>query len=243
MLNKDNINPFCFILATVVLIFAIASTLNGQEPSTQDNVVTIDAPGPLRGGEGISGFVPSWFSLLKVDGGHYTDFGSGCFISDRMVLSCWHNLRDARGAELTIIDGLGNRYTDVSIELTSPKLDLALLRVNDDKIPYHRFLAVSDDDFKPSGTVTAIGFNPSKDSICSYTGSLTGKSYGSVGLKGPVTHHHTAQVVQGMSGGPLVNLSGQVVGVNVNAFQDGSGSLAVNLTRIQWFLDQYQFER
>lgn len=239
-MNKGNLNPFCFLLALVVLIFAIASTVNGQEPTTKDgNVVTIDAPGPLRGGEGISAIVPSWFSLLKVEGRHFTDFGSGCFISDRIVLTCWHNLRDERGAELTIIDGLGNRYTDVSVELTSPKLDLAILKVNDKTLPYHTFLTVSDDDFTPSGYVFSIGFNPSKNAICGYKGTLMGKSYGVNGVKGPVTHAHTATVVQGMSGGPLVNGRDEVVGVNVNAFQDGSGSLAVNLTRLQWFLDQY----
>jgi S1-C subfamily serine protease len=242
-MNKENLNPFCFLLALVVLIFAVASTLNGQEPTTKDeNVVTIDAPGPLRGGEGFSAGVPSWFSLLKVEAGHYTDFGSGCFISDRLVLSCSHNLRDAEGARLSIVGGLGTRYNDVSVVLQSPKLDLALLRVNDKVVPYHRYLTVSDDDFAPDGVVTSVGFNPSQNSICAYAGRLTGQSYGSSGLKGPVSHKHTAKVVQGMSGGPLLNDRGRVVGVNVNAFQDGSGSLAVNLTRLQWFLDQYDAE-
>lgn len=241
-MNKENINPFCWLLAFVVLVFAIATTLNSQEPpQTEQEIVRIDAPGPLRGGEGFSGSVPSWFSLLKVEGRHFTDFGSGCFISDRLVLSCYHNLRDLKGSTLTIIDGMGTRYTDVSVELTSPKLDLSLLKINDEFVPYHRYLNVSNDDFTPTSDVYSVGYNPSQGAICLYKGKLTGRSYGSGGLL-DVSHAHTAKVVQGMSGGPLVNSSGEVVGVNVSKFNDGSGSLAVNLKRIQWFLDQYEFD-
>lgn len=236
---KDfQLRPFCFCLAVVVFIFAVASTVNGQTPFRADEDKAVDCwdQSPLRGGEGSWGFVPSWFVMLKVEERHYTNFGSGAFITDRIVLTCHHNIRG--GDDIDLKDGTGHLYENVRVLLQSPKLDLCLLFVDDENVPYHRVLSVSDSDFTPKGTVHSVGYNPSDDAICRYEGKLKGKSYGVRGLKGPVSHAHSAKVVQGMSGGPLLNNYGEIVGVNIASSKD-VGSLAVNLTRLQWFLDQY----
>lgn len=242
MNNKDysRLNAFSMILAIVIAAFAFAVTVNGQQPFEQkkgDNVVTIWDNPTLAPGEGSYGFVPSWFVLLKVEDRHSdTYFGSACFITDRLILSCEHNIRGAK--TITARNGPGDTFTKIKVLLQSPKLDLSLLLVEDENVPYHRVLSVSDSDFTPEGRVHAVGFVPSDDAICRYEGKLTGKSYGRAGLRGAVSHGHTAKVVQGMSGGPLINDWGEVVGVNTHSSK-ATKSLATNLTRIHWFLDQY----
>jgi S1-C subfamily serine protease len=233
-MNKQQLNPFCFILALVVLIFAVATTVNGQEkPTKVDDGVT------LRAGEGFSDIVPSWFLLLKVEAGHFTDRGSAAFISDRMVLTCWHNLRDASKGKLVLVDGIGNRYENIRVVQKSPKLDLALLRVEDERVPYHRVLIISNSDYTPRGTVHAVGLNPATESIEHHTGKLNGQRFTRNGLRETTEYGHTALVVQGMSGGPLINDDGEVVGVNIGRDREGV-SHSVTLQRIQWFLDNYE---
>lgn len=233
--RQRDARPFFFLLV-VTLFFLLASALTGQEPAKADKPPPVDADGMLTPGEGFPGLVPTWFCLLKVESRHFTDRGSACFIEDRIVLTCWHNLRDVRKGKLVLVDGFGNRYEDIQILQTSPKLDLALLRINDEKMPYHRSLVVSNSDFKTEGTVHAVGLDPSVEAIVRNQGKLTGKVFGQNGLD-DVCYEHDAKVVGGMSGGPLVNNYGEVVGVNTHS--DGKTSHSVRLDRLQWFLDQY----
>lgn len=240
MKQQTNIRPFCFLLAAVVFVFALAATVNGQErtPSTADEqtIEIWDQP-TLTMGEGLYGFLPDWFLLLKVDAGHSGHFGSAAFIGNRLVLTCHHNVRGVKANQIKLRNASGETFSDVSIVQVSPKLDLALLKVRGE-IEDHSTLTVSNGNFKPDGPLAALGFNPSEDAICLYQGRASGQSYGEPGLKGVVYTGHSAKVVQGMSGGPLLDWSNQLVGVNVAASDDES--LATNLTRIQWFLDQYK---
>lgn len=243
--NNRTARPLCFLIAAVLLVFALASTVNGQTPDVTGKPVGADVPNvidiwdqtALRAGEGSYGFVPSWFVLIKVRDSHSSYFGSGAFITDRVILTCHHNVRNVN--EILVRNGPGYSFHNVKVILQSPKLDLALLRVEDEEVPYHRVLTVSGDNFKPEGTVHSYGFDPAQDAICRFEGKLKGQSYGNPGLKGPVSHSHTARVVPGMSGGPLLDNGLEIVGVNF-AHSEQTGSLAVNLKRIQWFLDQYE---
>ncbi len=239
----SRLNSFSFLLAVVVLVFAIASTVNGQRPPFRvgEDVVTVHDGDVLTPGEGFPGPVPSWFLLVKVEAGHSTYFGSGTFITDRLVLTCYHNIRGFKPDQITLKNGPGDTFEKITVALQSPKLDLALLYVEDKVVPYHRVLPISGEDFKPEGSVYSVGFDPSEDAICVYKGKLSGTSYSERWTTKPVYHGHSAKVVQGMSGGPLVNHWGEIVGVNVAASDDTS--LAVNLTRLQWFLDQYDGKR
>lgn len=241
MNNQTNIRPFCFLLAAVVFVFAVASTVNGQErtPYTgdTDQVIEIWDKPTLTTGEGLQGYLPDWFLLLKVETGHSGHFGSASFIGNSLVLTCHHNVRKVDQKNILLRMPDGHTFSDVSIVLTSPKLDLALLRVNGE-IPRHNVLTVSNSNFKPDGPLASLGFDPSEDAICLYQGRVSDNSYGHPGVKGTVYQGHTAKVVQGMSGGPLLDWSNQLVGVNVA--KSDEDSLATNLTRIQWFLDQYK---
>lgn len=231
MKTKYNITPVTLLLALLVFLFVACCEANGQ-------TIDIHKQPKLRAGEGLQGNVPSWFVLLKVEDGHSGYFGSGTFITERLVLTCHHNIRGVSDDQIKLINGVGSRFDEVEVVLKSPKLDLALLRVPEtQKVPRHSVLFVSNDNFKPEGVVGAIGFVPALDSICLYKGTLNGKSYGSQDVS-DVSYGHTARVVQGMSGGALVDGSGRIVGVNTS--RSGSESLATNLMRLQWFLDQYQ---
>lgn len=236
-MNNNQFRPFCFLLAVVVFIFALTCTVNGQTPKGE-NVVDIWEQEVLRPGEGSYGFVPSWFCLLKVEDRHSRQFlGSGSFITDRIILTCNHNVEGSK--KVTVKNGTGFVFESVEILLRSPKLDLALLKVNDKVIPYHSTLRISDENFKPEGTVHSYGFVPADDAICRYEGKLSGNSYGRPNFPGVVSHAHTAKVVQGMSGGPLLDSSLEIVGVNTHSSKQ-TGSLATTLVRVQWFLDQLE---
>jgi len=234
---KERLNPFCYILAAVILVFAIASTVNGQEGKAIDCYdQTV-----LRAGEGSYGFVPSWFVMVKVRDRHSATFyGSGAFLTNRLVLTCNHNVEGA--ANVLVKNGTGDQFFKVKVVQVSPKLDLALLLIEDEEVPYHRTLQISGENFTPKGRVHAVGYDPGEDAICRYEGTLTGKSYGRPGFPGVVSHGHSAKVVQGMSGGPLLDDYLEIVGVNTHS-SPHTKSLATNLTRLQWFLDQYKGDK
>lgn len=157
--------------------------------------------------------------------GDQTVSGSGFFISDNgYIITNNHVVEGTKEVSIILSDGTSEQ---ASIVGTDPYSDIAVLKT-DGTVPAVATLGNSD-LLQPGETVIAIG-SPLGDfkntvtvGVVSATGRAidTGKGYQVEGLI-----QTDAAINQGNSGGPLVNLAGEVIGIN-NMIIRGSGSGAV----------------
>ncbi len=143
-----------------------------------------------------------------------TAYGSGFFISDNGdIITNAHVVEQAKAVWVQI-PSLGKRIIDVDIIGVNPDRDLALLRVIPQDLQVIKevlgavpYLALGDSDtIRRSDDVLALGYPLGQQSLKSTTGVISG------------TEHHyiqtSAAINPGSSGGPLVNMRGEVIGIN-----------------------------
>jgi len=161
--------------------------------------------------------------------GDQTVSGSGVFISkEGYLLTNNHVVEGTQEVSIVLSDGTQEKATIVGTDLYS---DLAVLKT-DGKVPAVATLGNSD-VLNPGETVIAIG-SPLGDfkntvtvGVVSATGRSidTGQGYQIEGLI-----QTDAAINQGNSGGPLLNLAGQVVGINSLVVRStGTGAVAEGL--------------
>jgi serine protease Do len=161
--------------------------------------------------------------------GDQTVSGSGVFISQEgYILTNNHVVEDAREVSIVLSDGSQQQAVIVGTDIYA---DLAVLKA-DGHVPAVAALGNSD-MVNPGQTVIAIG-SPLGDfkntvtvGVISATGRSidTGEGYQIEGLL-----QTDAAINQGNSGGPLVNLAGQVIGINTLVVRSsGSGNIAEGL--------------
>lgn len=161
--------------------------------------------------------------------GDSTSTGSGVIISaDGYILTNNHVIEGAQKLQVIYADG---SQVDASLVGTDQYSDLAVLKVTG-KMPAVATLGNSD-ALNPGETVIAIG-SPLGDfkntvtvGVVSATGRSidTGQGYTIDGLI-----QTDAAINQGNSGGPLVNLAGQVIAINTLVVRSsGSGTVAEGL--------------
>lgn len=151
---------------------------------------------------------------------HYSYIGTGTFISDRLVLTCQHNVRDhVQGqTKLYIEDEFGDRYNNVIILREDPDRDLALLKVLDRDIRPHGIVDISTENVWYQGPVKAVGYWGSKRRYHESTGRTDGGFAGASRSRPERTYFtHTAATHQGMSGGPVINDRGELIGVTMGS--------------------------
>ena len=151
--------------------------------------------------------------------------GSGFFISDQgYILTNNHVVEGTKEVSIILSDGAQQNAVIVG---TDPYSDIAILKT-DGKVPAVAALGNSD-LLQPGESVIAIG-SPLGDfkntvtvGVVSATGRSieTGRGYQVEGLI-----QTDAAINQGNSGGPLVNLAGEVIGIN-NMIVRGSGNSAI----------------
>lgn len=152
--------------------------------------------------------------------------GSGVIISeDGYILTNNHVIENTSELAIVLADG-----TQLSAQLvgTDTFSDLAVLKV-DGAVPAVAQLGNSD-ALKPGETVIAIGspLGDFKNTVTVGVISATGRSLDSG--RGYLLENMIqtdAAINQGNSGGPLVNLAGQVIGLNTLVLRGSSGSGAV----------------
>lgn len=160
---------------------------------------------------------PFRFGVPFGGGGEQSGLGSGAFISDDgYVVTNNHVVEDADALTVVLFDG---RELDAEVVGTDPFSDLAVLRVEGDGYPS---LAFGDsDELRVGQWVIAVG-SP-LDAALSNTVthgivSSVGRYNGGVDPMGRQTISNYIQtdaaVNPGNSGGPLVNLRGEIVGIN-----------------------------
>jgi serine protease Do len=161
--------------------------------------------------------------------GDSTSTGSGIFISsDGYILTNNHVIEGGKSYQIIYSDG---SQKDATLVGTDQYSDLAVLKVSDN-VPVVASLGNSD-TLNPGETVIAIG-SPLGDfkntvtvGVVSATGRSidTGSGYSIDGLI-----QTDAAINQGNSGGPLVNLAGEVIAINTLIVRGtGTGTVAEGL--------------
>ena len=150
-------------------------------------------------------------------GGPQSGLGSGAFVSaDGYVVTNNHVVEDADELSVVLFDG---RELDAEVVGTDPFSDLAVLRVEGDDFPSIGF--GDSDALRVGQWVLAFGSPLSQDlsnTVTSGIISSLGRFSAAPDPRGRATIANYIQtdaaVNPGNSGGPLVNLRGEIVGIN-----------------------------
>lgn len=203
-------------------------------------------------GGGFSEEGPSAVCIVKVSetplqAGSASYIGTGTFISDRLILTCYHNIRDLDQNpgkhNLKVYTKRGHETTKVKVVHKNKEQDLCLLLTDDSMLVVPMIVSSG---VNSTGDIQTIGFDPKEKQVRVYSGTFDSKESQLTVRKGygPVWFQYKSRTVQGMSGGPVVDVStNELVGVIVSSSVEHNGlSQAVNLKRIQQFLDDYDGE-
>ncbi|MEY9198655.1 S1-C subfamily serine protease [Sinorhizobium fredii] len=149
-------------------------------------------------------------SVVKVmlKGGH----GSGVHIGNGYYLSAAHVTKDAKSVSLKTSNG---RELPAEVLWSNPQYDITLLHAASDNVAASRLscgLAAVGDGIKASGNPIAVEFV-----------SAFGQIGGMPREAGPWKSVYVTNIttVMGMSGGPVFDDSGEVIGINVGVMAAG----------------------
>jgi len=155
-----------------------------------------------------------------------TSSGSGVIISaDGYVLTNNHVVEGGQSYTITLASGT---LLPAKLVGTDPFTDLAVLKVNEKMSSVASF--GNSDVLKPGESVIAIGspLGDFKNTVTAGVVSATGRTLDSGNgylMEGMI--QTDAAINQGNSGGPLVNLAGQVIGINTLIVRGGQGASTV----------------
>ncbi|MCC7415223.1 MAG: trypsin-like peptidase domain-containing protein [Epsilonproteobacteria bacterium] len=144
----------------------------------------------------------------------YSATGTAFFISDEGDLITNAHVVNQASTVWIQIPSLGKQIIDVDVLSVSPERDLALLRVKPECLKTIRavlgtipYLPFGDSDaIKRSEEVLALGYPLGQQSLKSTSGVISGREGQLIQMSAPIN--------PGNSGGPLLNASGQVIGIN-----------------------------
>jgi serine protease Do len=149
--------------------------------------------------------------------------GSGFIIdAEGYVVTNNHVVEHASNITVTLIDGT---QLDAELVGTDPKTDLAVVKVDSDEpLPYARF--GDSDQTRVGDWVIAIG-NPFGLGGSATTGIVSAR--GRDIQSGPFDDflQIDAPINRGNSGGPLFDMSGQVIGINTAIFSPNGGNVGI----------------
>ena len=176
----------------------------------------------------VVGTVPGQVTFFGVTGDQ-TVSGSGVFITDSgYILTNNHVVEGTKEVSIVLSDGSEQKATIVG---TDPYSDIAVLKT-DGKVPAVAALGNSD-ALNPGESVIAIGspLGNFKNTVTVGVVSATGRSIDTGnGYQIEDLIQTDAAINHGNSGGPLVNLAGEVIGINTLIVRStGSGDVAEGL--------------
>jgi serine protease Do len=176
----------------------------------------------------VVGTLPGQMSIFGPTGDQ-TVSGTGFFITDQgYILTNNHVVEGANEVNIILSDGTQHKATIVGTDLYS---DIAVLKT-DGKIPAFAQLGNSD-VLKPGESVIAIGspLGNFKNTVTVGVVSATGRAIDTGnGYQIEDLIQTDAAINHGNSGGPLVNLAGEVIGINTLVVRNtGSGDVAEGL--------------
>ena len=166
--------------------------------------------------------------------------GTGIIVSkDGYVMTNNHVIEDA--TNVSIVDSTGESYSDVTIIGRDPLNDVAFLKISSSK-EFSPVTLGNSSTIRTGQQVVAIGnaLGQYSNTVTSGIISGTGRSVTASSGTGTSTESLTdliqtdASINSGNSGGPLVNMSGQVIGINTAIAEDANGigfSIPINSTK------------
>jgi len=173
----------------------------------------------------VVGKVPGQISFFGIQDEQEVS-GSGVIISqDGYILTNNHVIEGVDAVQVILAD---DSVLDAAVVGTDQYADLAVLKTNN-PVPANAVLGNSD-TLKPGETVIAIGspLGDFKNTVTVGVISATGRVINTgEGFQIEDLIQTDAAINQGNSGGPLVNLAGEVVGINTLIVRGTSGSRAV----------------
>jgi serine protease Do len=145
--------------------------------------------------------------------------GSGFFVTEKGVIATNAHMARGEGSLLAILCN-GQQLTAKIIHI-DPDRDIALLKVEGDDFPFLTLAAASK--VRQGETVVALG-NPGGGMPFTATKGIV-SALGKFSAAGPGLWIQTdAAINPGNSGGPLLNASGEVIGINTLKIERGSVS-------------------
>jgi S1-C subfamily serine protease len=213
----------------------VAPTPIGGEPSSQpistaapDAAVPAEIDVPAAVGR-ISPSVVTVVSLEKSAMGQGRGTGTGIVLTtDGEILTNAHVVAGAQKVSILFSDSIDP--IPVQVLAVDPGNDLALLKVDRNDLRPAVFADPSSIDV--GDEVVAVGFALALDGGPSVTRGIISALHRTIAnndgaLDGLI--QTDAAISSGNSGGPLVNASGQVVGINTAVFQSSGGTAANNV--------------
>ena len=227
-LNKYNrfgvCSSFLLLLAILLAISAFPLSATAAEPlSQQEQSMAGQINNAIRRAVEIVRPAVVSVSVSKhvetgpfYQGGQSRSLGSGCIIDKRgYIITNNHVVADTEKVEIILADG--RRFKAVE-KLFDPDTDLALVKIDpgDEELPTATF---GDSDKTHVGDFVLAMGSPFglTQTVTGGIVSFKGRPTGILGKWGYEDFIQTdAQINKGNSGGPLVNLYGEVIGINSN---------------------------
>ncbi len=159
------------------------------------------------------------------DGGTRISMGSGFIVSaDGYVLT---NNHVVEGADTVTVRLSDRRELDAKVIGTDTQYDIALLKINATNLPV---VSLGDSKSVKAGQwVVAIGSPFGFDhSVTAGIVSAIGRNFGGADQQYVPFIQTDVPINRGNSGGPLFNLSGQVIGINSQIFSNTGGFMGVS---------------
>lgn len=150
--------------------------------------------------------------------------GSGVIVdADKgVVLTNFHVIKDADEVQVSLVDG---RSFSAKLQGVDPELDIAVLKIDGEnlsQVPLADSARLRVGDF-----VVAIG-NPFGLGQTVTTGVVSALGRSGLGIEGYENFIQTdASINPGNSGGALVNLNGELVGINTAIISPGGGNVGI----------------
>jgi len=149
--------------------------------------------------------IPEYVCKVQVVDQSFTDTSTGSFLSDSTVVTCAHGLRDYReGRNELVVDG-----QPATVLYINHDSDVCVLSVSGPyRGPYPKVSLLD------SGLISSMGFAKG-------TTWVESNGYKGAEALGGYKAFSTCKTIQGMSGGPVLNSKGGLVGIVFGSQADG----------------------
>ena len=219
-LNISTSNEVIENLPELSSILNLQTVLRSIATNITPGVVSIEIDETKNVPEAISSdpFFQYFFGNRQELRRQYNSVGSGFIITpDGYLFSNWHVVKDAPNIKVTLAD---NRTFEAKLVGADTELDIALLKIDGEDLPVVPI--GNSDETQVGDLVVAIG-NPFGLSSTFTFGAVSGLGRDGVlpGLQRFI--QSDVAVNPGNSGGPLLNIKGQAIGINTAIRSQGGG--------------------